>query len=82
MNALNTPSRKKGSIALLGIFWTRQGNISGVVTGSAVGLYMFIFGIVAFLMLGQTDGLVVDSIRGSLTIIFGIMTYRELKAEA
>ncbi len=68
-----------GSIALLGIIWTRKGHISGIVTGTAVGFYMFVFGIVAFLKLGQVDGLIVDSIRGLLTIIFGMIAYRELK---
>lgn len=70
-----------GSIALLGIFWTWQGQTSGIVTGMAVGMYMFLFGIVSFLLLGRIDGLIVDSIRGFLTLVFGWMAYRELKAE-
>ena len=70
-----------GSIAILGIFWTWQGQLSGIVTGSAVGMYMFMFGIVLFLILGRTDGLIVDSIRGFLTLLFGWMAYRELSAQ-
>ena len=71
-----------GSIAVLGIYWTRQGQISGIVTGMAVGMYMFMFGIVAFLLLGRIDGLIVDSIRGFLTLIFGWMAYQELNGSA
>lgn len=68
-----------GSMALLGIIWTRKGKIEGVTVGSAVGMYMFLFGIVSFIALGRTDGLIVDSIRGFLTLVFAYMTYRELK---
>lgn len=71
-----------GSIAVLGIYWTRQGQSSGIVTGMAVGMYMFLFGIVSFLLLGRIDGLIVDSIRGFLTLIFGWMAYQELNGTA
>jgi hypothetical protein len=68
-----------GSIAVLGIVWTRKKQLHGIYVGAAVGMYMFLFGIVAFVLMGQTDGLVVDSIRGFLTLVFGYMAYKELK---
>ena len=68
-----------GTMALLGVIWTRKHKLFGVYIGTAVGVYMFFFGIVAFLKLGTTDALVVDSIRGFITIVFGILAYRELK---
>lgn len=68
-----------GSIAFLGIIWTKQGNRYGITMGMAVGMYMFLFGIVAFLLLGRIDGLLVDSIRGFLTLVFGYMAHKELQ---
>ena len=68
-----------GSIALLGLIWTKRKSVYGIYTGTAVGLYMFAFGIVAFLKFGTTDGLLVDSIRGFLTLVFAYMAYNELK---
>lgn len=68
-----------GTIAVLGIIWTRKGSIPGIIVGTAVGVYMFVFGIVAFLLLGETDGLLIDSIRGFLTFVFGYMAYTEIK---
>jgi hypothetical protein len=70
-----------GSIALLGVIWTRRKSKYGIYAGVAVGSYMFLFGIVAFLIMGRTDGLIVDSIRGLLTLIFGYMAYQELKRQ-
>ncbi|MDG1332444.1 MAG: hypothetical protein P8P74_08945 [Crocinitomicaceae bacterium] len=69
-----------GTMALLGILWTRKQKLTGIYIGSAVGVYMFLFGIVACIKFGTTDALIVDSIRGFLTIVFGYMVYKELKA--
>lgn len=68
-----------GTMALLGFLWTRKGKLIGIYIGSAVGVYMFLFGIVAFIKFGTTDALIVDSIRGALTIIFGYMAFKEVK---
>lgn len=68
-----------GGIASLSLIWTVKGKPEGTITGIAVGIYIFIFGIVAFLKFGETQALYVDSIRGALTIIFGYMAYREIK---
>lgn len=66
-------------IGILSIFWISKGKIAGTVTGIATGSYLFIFGPVAFIKTGDPQALYVDSIRGILTIIFGIMAYQELK---
>lgn len=68
-----------GTMALLGVIWTRKHKLFGVYIGTSVGVYMFLFGVVAFLKLGTTEALVVDSIRGLITIVFGFLAYRELK---
>jgi hypothetical protein len=68
-----------GGIASLSLIWTIKGKLEGTITGIAVGIYIFIFGIVAFLKFGETQALYVDGIRGVLTIIFGSMAYKENK---
>jgi hypothetical protein len=68
-----------GSIAVLGIVWTRKKQLHGIYAGLAVEMHLFLFGIVAFVLMGETDPLWVDSIRGFLTFVFGYMAYKELK---
>ncbi len=68
-----------GSIALLGVIWTRRKSMYGIYAGIAVGLYMFAFGFVSLLKVGTTDGLIVDSSRGFITLIFAYYAYKELK---
>ena len=69
-----------GGISALSFVWTRSGVKGGTVTGIAVGLYMLTFGIVAYLKTGQVDGLLVDSLRGLLTVVFGVITHRQFDA--
>lgn len=71
-----------GGISALSLFWVRGRLMHGTVTGIAVGLYMLVFGIVAYLMTRQTGGLMVDSTRGLLTVIVGFMARRELASAA
>lgn len=68
-----------GSIALLGFIWTRRGSVYGIYTGAAVGVYMFVFGFALFLLEGRTDGLLLDSSRGIITIIAAFLALRELR---
>ena len=66
----------------MGVIWTRKRKLFGVYVGTAVGIYMFLFGIIAFLKFGTTDALIVDSIRGFVTIVFGYIAYKELKHQS
>ncbi|MFT5849737.1 MAG: hypothetical protein ACI9H6_000552 [Patiriisocius sp.] len=71
-----------GSMCLLSIKWTLQGDGKGVILGIGTGIYIFSFGFLAFALLGDVQALLIDSIRGALTIIFGISLYKQLlKAE-
>jgi len=65
------------SMCALSIKWTLQGDKKGAIVGIATGLYVFLFGLLAYISLGQTDALLVDGIRGALTVIFGILTYKQ-----
>ena len=66
-------------IAILAIVWTWRGAAFGIYLGIAIGLYLTLFGIVAYFILGQTSGLVVDSSRGVLTLFFAYLAMKELK---
>ena len=66
-------------IAIMAIVWTRRKSIYGIYLGTAIGLYLTSFGIVAYFILGQTDGLLVDSSRGILTLIFAYLANKEIK---
>lgn len=70
------------SMSVLSIRWTLRGDKKGVIIGIAVGLYVFLFGLLAYLVLGQTDALLIDGIRGILTIVFGILLYRQINKES
>jgi len=68
-----------GSMALLGIIWTRRKSLYGIYVGTAVGIYLLVFGFIALLILGDSNGLIVDSSRGLVTLIFAYMAFKELK---
>ena len=68
-----------GSVALLGIIWTRKNKKEGVIAGVFVGMYMFLFGFVTLILLGETEALFVDSIRGFLTLVLVIWLIRKSK---
>ena len=67
------------AIAILSVVWVSKGKIEGTITGIFVGIYIFTFGIAAFLKFGETQALYVDSIRGFLTLVFGYLAYKKMK---
>jgi hypothetical protein len=44
-----------------------------------VGVFLVAFGLVAFFKTGDTQAIVIDSLRGVLTIVFAYMAKKELK---
>lgn len=62
-----------------GIWWTVQNKSEGYVAGIGIGIYLIAFGVIVFLKLGDTSALYVDSIRGVLTVFFGILAFRQFK---
>jgi hypothetical protein len=67
------------TLMIISALWTYRSNISGTILGIIVGLFLFTFGVATFLKFGELQGLIVDSIRGLITIIFGFMARKELK---
>ncbi|MFK8054763.1 MAG: hypothetical protein AB8F78_01480 [Saprospiraceae bacterium] len=68
-----------GALSILSILWTRQKKSAGPVVGLFVASYILIFGLMAFFRFGEVQALYIDSLRGSLTVIFGFLAYKELK---
>ncbi len=70
------------SLMVLSIIWTLKGNYSGATLGIVIGVFLTLIGVIAFLQLGRTDGLIIDSSRGLLTVIFAYMTSKQPKMKS
>lgn len=68
-----------GAWSILSILWTNRRKAAGVVVGIFVGTYIFAFGVMAFAKFGDPQPLYVDSIRGFLTVVIGMLAYRDLQ---
>jgi hypothetical protein len=68
-------------VFLLSIIWTLRSKIEGVVLGIAGAGMLVLFGSLTFVQLGETNGLLVDGIRGGLTIIFGYLVYKQFNKQ-
>lgn len=66
-------------LLVLSIMWISKGNYSGITLGIIIGIFLFVFGVVSFLKFDQTQALLVDSLRGLLTITLSYIAYKELK---
>ena len=67
------------TLMVLSMVWTLKSYQSGITLGIVVGIFLSIFGVLTYIKFGDTQGLLVDSLRGILTIIFGYMAYQEIK---
>jgi len=67
------------ALMVLSMIWTRKSNGSGITIGIIVGVFLVAFGLVAFFKTGDTQGILIDSLRGGLTIVFAYMAKKELK---
>ncbi len=67
--------------AVLGLsfYWTWKGKWEGAVTGIFAGAYLLVVGTLSWLYTGDPTAFIMDSVRGSLTILFGLQVYRSLK---
>lgn len=69
------------ALMILSSVWTFKSNHSGITVGVIIGIFLFVFGAVTFLKFGDLQALMVDSLRGLLTIILGYMAGKELKKQ-
>ncbi len=69
------------TLMIISAVWTYRSNSSGTTLGIVVGVFLFTFGVATFLKFGDFQGILIDSIRGLVTIIFAYLTGKELKKE-
>ncbi|MFY0631864.1 MAG: hypothetical protein JXR05_15990 [Flavobacteriaceae bacterium] len=67
------------AILTLSLYWTKKGKWEGTITGIIAGFYLLIVGIVAWFYTGDSTALIMDSIRGGLTILFGYRVYKSIR---
>ncbi|MFT4777827.1 MAG: hypothetical protein ACJAU0_001873 [Flavobacteriales bacterium] len=65
---------------LLSLVWTIRNKTEGASLGMLTGGLFVFFSLMAYAQMGSTQALLVDGVRGLLTIIFGLMAYNELKS--
>jgi hypothetical protein len=68
-------------VFLFSVIWTMRSKIEGVILGIAGAGMLTLFGLLTFIQLGETDGIVIDGLRGGLTIIVGFIVYKKLKKQ-
>lgn len=57
------------TLILLSIYWVRKENYAGIILSFIIGAFLTLFGIVSLIKLGNPQGLMIDSVRGVLTIL-------------
>ncbi len=67
------------SLLILSIVWTYQKKYEGITIGIIVGIFLVIFGVVSFLKFGDFQPILVDSLRGVVTIFLAYMAGKEFK---
>jgi hypothetical protein len=60
-------------LLVMSIIWTRKGNYAGITLGMIIGVFLLTFGIVAFVQFGDINAILIDSLRGLLTVVFAYM---------
>jgi hypothetical protein len=61
------------TLLIVSIVWTIKNNYAGITMGIIIGAFLLVFGVVSFLKFGQVQAIMIDSLRGLLTIILAYM---------
>lgn len=69
------------TLMILSSLWTNRSNYAGITLGIIIGVFLFTFGVATFLKFGDSQGLLIDSSRGILTIIFAYLAGKEIKQQ-
>jgi hypothetical protein len=67
------------ALLIISAVWTYRSNMSGITIGIVAGGFLLAFGLATYLKLGNFEGILVDGIRGLLTIVFAYMAGKEMK---
>lgn len=68
------------TLMILSSIWTNKSNRSGITLGIITGVFLFTFGVTAFLKFGDVQALYIDSLRGLITIALGYMASKEMRS--
>ncbi len=68
-----------GVLVFISIYWLLQGKIEGILVPVGHATFLFALGFMALARLGQTDILLIDSIRGFLAMVAGYFAYQEMR---
>lgn len=68
------------AIIATSMVWTYRSKIEGIITGGIAGGLFVLFALIAFFQMGNTQALLLDGVRGILTVVFAVLAHRELRA--
>ncbi len=69
------------TLMIVSAMWTKKANLSGVTLGIICGVFLLTFGVYATITSGDAQALLIDGLRGFLTIAFGYMAGKEIKQQ-
>jgi hypothetical protein len=69
------------ALMVLSCVWAHRSNLAGITLGIIVGVFLVTFGVATLLKFGDFEGILVDSIRGLLTIFLAYMAGKEIKQQ-
>ena len=68
------------TLMVLSFAWVKKSNAAGVTLGIIIGLFLMSFGVGMLIKFGETQAIIVDGIRGGLTVFFAYMAGKSIKA--
>ena len=69
------------ALMVLSFIWIRKSNQSGVTLGIIIGLFLISFGVGMLVKFGETQALLIDGLRGGLTVFLAYMAGKGIKQQ-
>lgn len=66
-------------LMVLSFIWIRKSNQAGATLGIIIGFFLISFGVGMLIKFGESQALLVDGLRGGLTVLFAYMAGKGLK---
>ena len=67
------------TLMVLSIVWTTKSILSGTTLGIVIGVFLLTFGVTTFFKFGDVQPLLIDGLRGLITIVISYMAKKEIK---
>jgi hypothetical protein len=65
-------------LSFVSIVWLLRGKIEGILVPAAYALFLVVLGIISFASTSSLNVVLIDSIRGFLTVVAAVFAYREM----